>query len=65
MAVSGHTNAFGTPGARKYVLSLDTLDDAARFNRRHRSGTGGRTAPDHPHLPEPLDVDRHMNNDSQ
>jgi hypothetical protein len=43
----GTTYDFSTPGARKYVLSLDTPDDAARFDRRHRGGTGGRTAPDH------------------
>jgi NADH dehydrogenase len=34
MSVGGHTNDFGTPGARKYALSLDTPEDAARFNRR-------------------------------
>jgi hypothetical protein len=30
MAVSGYTNDFRTTGARKFVLSHDTLDDATR-----------------------------------
>ena len=34
MSVGGHSNDFGTPGARKHALSLDTPEDAARFNRR-------------------------------
>jgi len=34
MAVGGHSNDFGTPGARQHALSLDTPQDAARFNRR-------------------------------
>jgi NADH dehydrogenase len=34
MSVGGHSNDFGTPGARDHALSLDTPDDAARFNRR-------------------------------
>jgi len=34
IAVGGQTNDFGTPGAREHAISLDTADEAARFNRR-------------------------------
>lgn len=34
IAVGGHTNDFGTPGAREHAISLDTPEEAALFNRR-------------------------------
>jgi NADH dehydrogenase len=34
IAVGGHTNDFGTPGAREHAIALDTPEEAARFNRR-------------------------------
>jgi len=34
MALGGRTNDFGTPGAREHAISLDTAEEASRFNRR-------------------------------
>ena len=34
IAVGGHTNDFGTIGAKENAISLDTPEEAARFNRR-------------------------------
>src|ERR1700730_1519262 len=34
MAVGSLSNDFGTPGVRDYAITLDTIDEAARFNRR-------------------------------
>lgn len=34
VAVGSLTNDFGTPGAKEYAISLETPQDAARFNRR-------------------------------
>jgi NADH dehydrogenase len=34
VAVGSMSNDFGTPGVREYAIALDTLDQAARFNRR-------------------------------
>ena len=34
MPVGSHTNDFGTPGCAEHAMSLDTPEDAARFNRR-------------------------------
>lgn len=34
IAVGGHTNDFGTAGAREHAISLDTPEEAALFNRR-------------------------------
>ncbi len=34
VAVGSMSNDFGTPGVGEYAITLDTLDQAARFNRR-------------------------------
>jgi NADH:ubiquinone reductase (H+-translocating) len=34
IAVGSLSNDFGTPGVSEYAIALDTLDQAARFNRR-------------------------------
>ena len=34
VAVGSMSNDFGTPGVKDYAITLDTLDQAARFNRR-------------------------------
>ena len=34
IAVGCRSNDFGTPGAKEHTISLDTPDEAARFNRR-------------------------------
>src|SRR5271163_4913606 len=34
IAVGSLSNDFGTPGVREFAIPLDTLDQAARFNRR-------------------------------
>lgn len=34
IAVGGHTNDFATPGAQEHAISLDSPEEAARFNRR-------------------------------
>ena len=34
IAVGSLSNDFGTPGVRDYAITLDTIDEAARFNRR-------------------------------
>jgi NADH dehydrogenase len=34
IAIGSLTNDFGTPGVRQFALSLDTPEDAVRFNRR-------------------------------
>ncbi len=34
IAVGGRTNDFGTPGAKEHAISLDTTEQASRFNRR-------------------------------
>ena len=34
IAVGSMSNDFGTPGVGEYAITLDTLDQAARFNRR-------------------------------
>ena len=34
IAVGSMSNDFGTPGVKDYAITLDTLDQAARFNRR-------------------------------
>jgi NADH dehydrogenase len=34
IAVGSMSNDFGTPGVNEYAITLDTLDQAARFNRR-------------------------------
>jgi NADH dehydrogenase len=34
IAVGSLTNDFGTPGVRQFAISLETPDEAARFNRR-------------------------------
>jgi NADH:ubiquinone reductase (H+-translocating) len=34
IAVGSLSNDFGTPGVRQFAITLDTLDQAARFNRR-------------------------------
>ncbi|MDX8444673.1 NAD(P)/FAD-dependent oxidoreductase [Mesorhizobium captivum] len=34
MAVGSLSNDFGTPGAARYAISLDTAEQAARFNKR-------------------------------
>src|ERR1700734_860429 len=34
MAVGSLSNDFGTPGVAEHAITLDTLDQAARFNRR-------------------------------
>jgi len=34
IAVGSLSNDFGTPGVREFAITLDTLDQAARFNRR-------------------------------
>jgi NADH dehydrogenase len=34
LAVGSMSNDFGTPGVAEYAITLDTLDQAARFNRR-------------------------------
>ena len=34
IAVGSMSNDFGTPGVRENAITLDTLDQAARFNRR-------------------------------
>jgi NADH dehydrogenase len=34
IAVGSLSNDFGTPGVREFAITLDTLDEAARFNRR-------------------------------
>src|ERR1700722_6560520 len=34
IAVGSLSNDFGTPGVREYAITLDTIDEAARFNRR-------------------------------
>ncbi len=34
IAVGSMANDFGTPGVREHAIALDTVDEAARFNRR-------------------------------
>jgi NADH dehydrogenase len=34
IAVGSMSNDFGTPGVKEYAITLDTLDQASRFNRR-------------------------------